>query len=171
METMENHIRLSEGIVSLNLALKLKEKGFNEKTLFVYNLEQTINPSVIINQYRLVLRQDARYLNEAVNAPSLYNVCEWLRQNNIDIVILPDTERFGYKIYIPQIYTCKEYTWVESPEIIRLKLISEKIISEQDYCTTWNKACDAAIRFVLKYILVNPVTHNSQLSTTNCQQS
>lgn len=38
---------MKEDFVGYDLAVKLKEKGFNEKCLFAYNDEQVINPKVV----------------------------------------------------------------------------------------------------------------------------
>lgn len=109
---------MKEDIVKYEIALKLNNKGFNEKTTFSYNQEQIINPLVIEKYgglsddgyYELtkqgggeldwdyvyiysneLVKTDRIYINRnTISAPTIYQVGKWLRKEyNIDIIPMP----------------------------------------------------------------------------------
>ena len=97
-----------EDYVTYELAVKLKEKGFDYKCLFVYNKEQIINPEIVkafgelsddgyyeltkegggkldwsfvyINEYQLIQYRDVLIPRETIKAPTISQVLKWLRE-------------------------------------------------------------------------------------------
>ena len=95
-----------EDFVTFELAVKLKEKGFDYKCLFVYNKEQIINPEIVkafgeltddgyyeltkegggkldwsfvyINEYQLIQYRDVLFAREMIKAPTISQVLKWL---------------------------------------------------------------------------------------------
>lgn len=93
--------------VTIDIAKKLNEKGFDWKSLYVYNKEQIINPKVIeeygelsddgyyeltkegggkldwsfvyINEYQLCQYRDVVFINDILRAPTISQVLKWLR--------------------------------------------------------------------------------------------
>lgn len=109
---------MKEDIVKYEIALKLNNKGFNEKTTFSYNQEQIINPLVIEKYGNLsddgyydlttegggeldwdyvyiysneLVKTDRIYIKRnTISAPTIYQVGKWLRkEHNIDIIPMP----------------------------------------------------------------------------------
>lgn len=95
-----------EDFVPFELAVKLTEKGFDYKCLFVYNKEQIINPEIVkafgglsddgyyeltkegggkldwsfvyINEYQLIQYRDVLIAREMIKAPTISQVLKWL---------------------------------------------------------------------------------------------
>lgn len=116
-----------QGILPIDLAKKIKEKGFKEKTLFSYNEEQIINP-VIVEKYgcltddgyyeltkdgggnlnfedvyvyttQLILTNDIIVSRNTISAPLIDNVLSWLRDvHHLNIEIISSV--YGYNIMI-----------------------------------------------------------------------
>lgn len=102
--------------VDFSLAVKLKEKGFDYKCLFVYNKEQIINPEIVkafgelsddgyceltkegggkldwsfvyINEYQLIQYRDVLIPRETIKAPTIAQALKWLR-NTRELFISP----------------------------------------------------------------------------------
>lgn len=107
-----------EDFVPFELAVKLKEKGFDYKCLYVYNKEQIINPEIVktfgelsddgyyeltkegggkldwsfvyIDEYQLIQYRDVLITREMIKAPTISHVLKWLREEKeIDIILQP----------------------------------------------------------------------------------
>ena len=118
---------LIQGILPIDLAKTLKEKGFNDKTFFSYNEEQIINPDIIekygylsddgyyeltkdcggdlnfedvyIYTAQLMLTDDIRFPRNTISAPLIDNVLSWLRDvHHLNIEIISSV--YGYNIMI-----------------------------------------------------------------------
>ena len=100
---------MKEEFVPYDLAVKLKEKGFNEKCLFAYNDEQVINPKVVeeygnlsddgyyeltedgggklkwdnvyIYEQQIIFRDKIIIKRNFVDAPTISQVLKWLRED------------------------------------------------------------------------------------------
>lgn len=97
-----------EDFVTIEIAKKLEEKGFDYKCLYVYNNEQIINPEIVkafgelsddgyyeltkegggkldwsfvyINEYQLMQYRDIRIPIEMIRAPTISQVLKWMRE-------------------------------------------------------------------------------------------
>lgn len=118
-----------EDFVTYELAVKLKEKGFDYKCLFVYNKEQIINPEIVkafgeltddgyyeltkegggkldwsfvyINEYQLIQYRDVLFAREMIKAPTISQVLKWLREEKkIYIMVDRSFSVRGWHYYI-----------------------------------------------------------------------
>lgn len=119
---------MKEDFVTYDLAVKLKEKGFNEKCLFAYNDEQVINPKVVeeygnlsddgyyeltedgggklkwdnvyIYEQQIIFRDKIIIKRNFVDAPTISHVLKWLRQEKkILVEIALSPEGYRHIIY------------------------------------------------------------------------
>ena len=115
---------MNEYFVPYELAVKLGEKGFNYKCLYVYNKEQIINPEVIkafgeltddgyyeltkegggkldwsfvyINKCQLIQYRDVIIPNEMIRAPTISQVLKWLREEKeVYVSVIPEYNEFN----------------------------------------------------------------------------
>lgn len=112
-----------EDFVSFDLAKKLKEKGFDYKTLYVYNKEQIINPEIVkafgelsddgyyeltkdgggkldwgfvyIDDYQLIQYRDVCFARDIIRAPTILQVVNWLYDEK-KIFLTVDIEPNGF---------------------------------------------------------------------------
>lgn len=111
-----------EDFVPFDLAVKLKEKGFDYKCLFVYNKEQIINPEIVkafgeltddgyyeltkegggkldwsfvyINEYQLIQYRDVLFAREMIKAPTISQVLKWLREEKLILIGLSPMQEY-----------------------------------------------------------------------------
>lgn len=118
-----------EDFIPFELAVKLKEKGFNEKCLFVYNDVQIINPKVVeeygyltddgyyeltedgggklkfdnvyIYEQQIILRDKIIIERNFIDAPTISQVLKWLREEKkIYIMVDRSFSVRGWHYYI-----------------------------------------------------------------------
>ena len=133
--------------VDKQLAIKLKEKGFDRPCLGFYNPIQDELQLYCANNkdvtYKNILT--SVYKNKVlVDAPTIEQVLEWLREKkDIDIVIYPidrNTIFMGGEKYILSIYFCGKRDY--------------KIHKDNnDKFVKWEDACIAGIEYVINNLI------------------
>lgn len=133
--------------IDKQLALKLKEKGFNKPCLGFYNPIQDELQLYCANNkdvtYKNILT--SVYKNKVlVDAPTIEQVLKWLREEkDIDIVIYPidrNTIFMGGEKYILAIYFCGKRDY--------------KIHKDNnDKFVKWEDACIAGIEYVINNLI------------------
>jgi hypothetical protein len=133
--------------VSKDLAIKLKEKGFDRPCLGFYNPIQDELQLYCANNkdvtYKNILT--SVYKNKVlVDAPTIEQVLKWLREEkDIDIVIYPidrNTIYMGGEKYILSIYFCGKRDY--------------KIHKDNnDKFVKWEDACIAGIEYVINNLI------------------
>ena len=133
--------------VDKQLALKLKEKGFDRHCLGFYNPIQDELQLYCANNkdvtYKNILT--SVYKNKVlVDAPTIEQVLKWLREEkDIDIVIYPidrNTIYMGGEKYILSIYFCGKRDY--------------KIHKDNnDKFVKWEDACIAGIEYVVGHLI------------------
>ena len=133
--------------VDKQLAIKLKEKGFDRPCFGFYNPIQDELQLYCANNkdvtYKNILT--SVYKNKVlVDAPTIEQVLEWLREEkDIDIVIEPidrNTIYIGGEKYILAIYFCGKRDY--------------KIHKDNnDKFVKWEDACIAGIEYVVKHLI------------------
>jgi hypothetical protein len=122
-----------EDFVTIELAKKLEEKGFDYKCLYAYKNEQIINPEIVkafgelsddgyyeltkegggkldwsfvyINKYQLMQYRDIRIPIEMIRAPTISQVLKWLREEKkLHIEIYMYHNCYLWEIYNTEIY-------------------------------------------------------------------
>ena len=143
--------------VNKQLALKLKEKGFDRPCFGWYHIttptgafEGRLNLNESYYRGETYQRLLKRHINEyspnpnLVNAPTIEQVLEWLREEkDIDIVIYPidrNTIYMGGEKYILSIYFCGKRDY--------------KIHKDNnDKFVKWEDACIAGIEYVINNLI------------------
>ena len=136
--------------VSKDLALKLKEKGFDKPCFGYYGNDELIMNYTSIhlpfggNVYDTMFSFNGLRADDAVDAPTTEQVLEWLREEkDIDIVIYPidrNTIFMGGEKYILSIYFCGKRDY--------------KIHKDNnDKFVKWEDACIAGINFVVEHLI------------------
>lgn len=150
--------------VSKDLALKLKEKGFDRPCFGWYYIETPTGLNegeLVLNRYncrggtyRETLERHidfqpkkgfVGYINpNIIDAPTIDQVLEWLREEkDVDIVIYPidrNTILMGGEKYILSIYCCgkRDYKIHES---------------NNDKFVKWEDACIAGVEYVVEHLI------------------
>jgi hypothetical protein len=130
--------------IDKQLALKLKEKGFDRPCFGWYNTDNEIlKLHLCEGTTRLVLEHplNCEYI---IDAPTTDQVLEWLREEkDIDIVIYPidrNTIYMGGEKYILSIYFCGKRDY--------------KIHKDNnDKFVKWEDACIAGIKYVVEHLI------------------
>lgn len=144
--------------VDKNLAIKLKEKGFDKPCFGWYYIETPTGMNegeLILNTSKtrgvaykyLLCSHNANfieYVDNYVDAPTIDQVLEWLREEkDIDIVIYPidrNTIYMGGEKYILSIYFCGKRDY--------------KIHKDNnDKFVKWEDACIAGIEYVINNLI------------------
>ncbi len=119
---------MNEEFVTYEIALKLKEKGFDEECLAYYTSEYTLYTNKVVlcdDKYLEVAEIDYeeclrsyntrkdRLLRTIVDAPTIPQVLKWLRKKKIVVSILPAgyNKETGLPGYYYVIYDVAEYFW------------------------------------------------------------
>jgi hypothetical protein len=133
--------------IDKQLAIKLKEKGFDRPCLGFYNPIQDELQLYCANNkdvtYKNILT--SVYKNKVlVDAPTIEQVLKWLREEkDIDIVIYPidrNTIYMGGEKYILSIYFCGKRDY--------------KIHKDNnDKFVKWEDACIAGIEYVVEHLI------------------
>lgn len=138
---------ITEDYVNKQIALLLREKGFDEPTLYHYNGDNK-EPTHTIN-YDLLKNSELKEFCSA--APTLQMVLKWLREVH-QIGIFPRQ----YHIYKKN---CDEFGY--GIEIIKLKTDTplnpsrENMSDKNRYfiSSSYEKACEAAIKYILENLI------------------
>ena len=130
--------------VSKDLALKLKEKGFNRPCFGWYNPDnEELKLHLCEGTSRLVL-EHTLYCEYIIDAPTTDQVLEWLREEkDIDIVIYPvdrNTIYMGGEKYILSICFCG-------------KRIYEIHKDNNDKFVKYEDACIAGIEYIVEHLI------------------
>lgn len=158
-----------EDFVPYDLAVKLRDKGFNCNCLFAFNDEQIINPNVVekygalsddgyyeltkngggeldwdyvyIYETKLMLKRNIILKRNFIDAPTISQVLKWLREEK--------------KIYIminfwPAGYDAEIYTEIGKD---RNSFCWERYIDECDYYDSYELAAIAGIEYCLDNLI------------------
>lgn len=169
---------MTEEFVTFEIAEKLKEKGFREKCLAYYDVEDNVGllyntqytDEALPCQYTDLLQ--CHNTGEAetqpddsdfcVDAPTISQVLKWLRKvKNIDIEIHAEAGMLGDKVYVPFISTYTEFTFETSPDVVRYRQkkfnpaspLPHEIIPALTYFKEWEEAAIAAIKYVINNLI------------------
>lgn len=124
--------------VSYDIALKLKELGFNEKCITSYDCEQLNIDNVVLEDYYLIM--NSKVAEWCVSAPTYQQVIDWFR-TKYDIFISIDVEcDHEFNVYIPYLY---QYTVLHKDKTI---IISKS--SHYNYYTNLDSAIIETINFI-----------------------
>ncbi len=152
--------------VTLEIAKKLKEKGFSYGCLFVYNKEQVINPEIIkefgelsddgyyeltkdgggrfdwnfvyIYETQLIQYSDVIIEKDIVRAPTISQALKWLREE-MNIICLPHIDPFEEKWFF---YVVKLPQATDIPEYFSTPIYN-----------TYEEAALAGIEYVLDKLI------------------
>lgn len=151
---------MNNDFVSFELAVKLKEKGFNIPFYFYYRTDDKfLRHANVTNPLVYCDKID----NEVVIAPTISQVLKWLREEkNIDIEIHADVGMLGIKVYSPYISTYTEFTLETSPEVIRYRQnkfspttrFPHEIIPAHVHFEKWEQAAITGIEYVLNKLIL-----------------
>lgn len=161
---------MNEDFVSFELAVKLKEKGFNELCLayytnddiLYYNYSHKAGASYIDCYLSHNLMPKDSVSGKFVDAPTIAQVLEWLRkEKNIDVEIHAEVGMLGIKVYSPYICTYTEFTFETSPDDVRYRQkkfnpttrLPHEIIPAHIYFEEWEQAALAVIKYVLDNLI------------------
>lgn len=153
--------------VKYDLALKLKEKGFDYKCLFVYNKEQVINPEIVkafgelsddgyyeltkegggrldwdfvyIYEYQLLQYGDVIIERDIIRAPTISQVLNWLFEKKQLFISLDCNECDHFGLFFT-IYKKDEETWVNCG-------------FNDDYYNTPEEAAIGAIEYIVENLI------------------
>ena len=133
--------------INKQLALKLKEKGFDKPCFGWYDTQITDNNELYLNVKKGNYKDLLEYTNDfewIIDAPTIEQVLEWLREEkDIDIVIYPidrNTIFMGGEKYILAIYFCGKRDY--------------KIHKDNnDKFVKWEDACIAGIEYVINNLI------------------
>lgn len=134
--------------ISKDLAIKLKEKGFNKPCFGWYDNQITDSINLYLNVKEGDYTDLLEYTNDfewIIDAPTIEQVLEWLREEkDIDIVIYPidrNTIYMGGEKYILSIYCCgkRDYKIHES---------------NNDKFVKWEDACIYGIEYLMNNNLI-----------------
>ena len=133
--------------ISKDLAIKLKEKGFNKPCFGWYDNQITDNINLYLNVKEGDYTDLLEYTNDfewIIDAPTIEQVLEWLRdEKDIDIVIYPidrNTIYMGGEKYILSIYCCGKRDY--------------KIHKDNnDKFVKWEDAAIAGIEFIVEHLI------------------
>lgn len=128
---------ITEDYVNKEIALLLREKGFDEPTLYHYNRDNK-EPSHTID-YDLIKNSETK---EFCSAPTLQMAMKWLRKvHKVDIDIvsrlsLNADDDHNYSYEIKHQYEKYHYNTYADGEFL-----------------TYEKACEAAIKYILENLI------------------
>ena len=141
---------VEEEYVSFETAKLLKEKGFDERTEFLYEKSKTFNNGnhKLIESYSL----NKELLPECYSAPTQSLVMRWLRETQ-KIVICINMLNENHKGNND--YTNPDRWWyyfdiVNNKGVFREELQPEPLSNEYD---SYEEACEAAIQYCLKNLI------------------
>ena len=167
-----------EDFVTFEIAKKLKEKGFKQKCLAYYDVEDNVGllyntqytDEALPCQYTDLLQ--CHNTGEAetqpddsdfcVDAPTISQVLKWFRkENNIDVDIQAAAGMLGYKVYVPYISTYTEFRLDPSDDVVRYRQkkfnpttpLPHEIIPAFVYFKEWEEAALTGIEYVLDKLI------------------
>lgn len=150
--------------VSIEIAKLLQKAGFHKKTNSFY-LAKTTNDEYELNvddEYRDWNEEcEKAVYNAVMSAPTLSEVCDWLRENkNMKIWVEPDRS-----IEMKEIETTKYnfafwhgMLWISDTEIYKCS------------CQTYNDSMESIVSFALKKLTENNNETKQNIEGTNLEQ-
>lgn len=141
---------MNEDFIPFELALKLKEKGFDWRIGYAYDNGGECMYTV------------TEYDVDYIPAPTITQVLKWLRTEKfIDVEIHAATDMLGTKAYMPYVSTYTTFKLYDDDDEIRyrqkkvttLQPLPNEIIPAHSNFPTWEKAAIDAIEFVIKKYL------------------
>ena len=134
---------IKEQFVEFETAKLLKDKGFDEPTLFCYFADRLINNFELSNNSK----------RAGISAPTQQMACKWLREvHNLCLFIIPatidETFRTGYALY-PQCDS--RWEWCASKNDRNKATFGVDI--NKKYCDSYEEAVEAACIYALKNLI------------------
>ena len=128
---------MKEQYVSFELAKLLKEKGFDEKTVYHYTNCDVLQHNIVYNEYK-----NSEMLN-AYSAPTQQMACSWLREEHeIDIIpiirhSLKYAQESPFRDYACRVYDCE----------------GNIVLSATTWYSRYENAVEAALEYSLKNLI------------------
>ena len=148
---------VTEDYVPYGIAKLLKEKGFDEPTVYEYGYFPG-NSNLLFAPSGRPIVKNSETQPHLYAAPTLQMACKWLRKvHNIDIEIHAEVGMLGTKVYMPMVSTYKTFK-ADSEKLTQFKRgIYYKddigVVPALQYYHTYEEACEEGIKYCLENLI------------------